>query len=135
MVSFICLEHMKDSVEQHQPAGYNISKKTLKMCGLVDDPDCRIKGKDQELKKAEVEKSEKAVVSVMAAIRNFTNPFEVADKIKLYNLASGAPVLHHDVMQAKIKVKNQKDDFIRVRLASGRSADLFFEPIPQLKLR
>lgn len=37
-------------------------------------------------------------------------------------------------MQAEIKGKNIKDDFIRVTFASGRFADLFFEPIPQWKL-
>ena len=107
------------------------------MCGLVDNPDCPTKWKHRVLEKAEIEKSEKAVIRVMTAIRNFTNPFEVADKSKLYNLASGAPVLlglENNVVQAKITGKNQKDDFISVRLASGRSADFSFEPIPQLKL-
>ena len=65
----------------------------------------------------------------MAAIRNFTNPFEVPDKNKLYNLAAGAPVpldVEIDVMKAEVKGKNQKDAFIRDRLATGCSAELFF---------
>ena len=113
-------------------------EKLLEMCGLIDDPDCPRKGKHRELEKAEIEKSEKAVINVMAAIRNFTNPFEVPDKNKLYNLASGAPVpldVEIDVMQAEVKGKNQKDAFIRDRLATGCSAELFFEPIPRLKLK
>ena len=69
---------------------------------------------------------------------NFTNPFEVADKIKLYKLASGAPIppdVEIDVLQAEIKGKNKKDELIRVRLASDRSIVLFFEPIYRYKLK
>ena len=69
---------------------------------------------------------------------NFTNPFEVADKIKLYKLASGAPIppdVEIDVLQAEIKGKNKKDELIRVRLASDRSIVLFFEPISRYKLK
>ena len=98
------------------------SEKLLEMCGLIDNPDCPKRGKHRELEKAEIEKSEKAVIRVMAVIRNFTNPFEVADKSKLYNLESGSPVpsdVENNVKQAKIKGKNQKDYFIRVRLALG----------------
>ena len=73
----------------------------------------------------------------MTATRHFTNPFELAHKSKLYNLVSGAPVppdVEIDVMQAEIKGQNKKDEFIWISLTSGRSADLFVEPIPRLKL-
>ena len=73
----------------------------------------------------------------MTATRYFTNPFELAHKSKLYNLVSGAPVppdVEIDVMQAEIKGQNKKDEFIWISLTSGRSADLFVEPIPRLKL-
>ena len=30
---------------------------------------------------------------------------------------------------------NQKDEVIWIRLASGRSTDMIFEPIPRLKLK
>ena len=112
-------------------------KKLLEMCGLVDDLDSPEKRKHRKLEKAEVEKSEKALIRLMTAIRKFTSPFEVADKWKLCNLASGAsvpPNVDIDVMQAEIKGKSQKDDFILVRLNSGHSTDLFFESIPRLKL-
>ena len=79
------------------------------------DPDCPTKGKHQELEKAEIENSEKAMIRLMAAIKNFTNLFEVADKSKLCNLASGSLVPPHveiDAMQAEIKGNNKKDEFI-----------------------
>ena len=38
-------------------------------------------------------------------------------------------------MQAEIKRENQKDEFVRVRLASGLSVDLFFEPLLRFKLK
>ena len=41
---------------------------------------------------AEIEKSKKTVIRNKTAIRNLTNTFEVADKSKLYNLVSCAPV-------------------------------------------
>lgn len=59
-------------------------KKLLEMCGFINDPDFPKKGKDWELKKAKIEKSEKAVIKVITTIRNFTNPLEVAGKSKLY---------------------------------------------------
>ena len=37
-------------------------------------------------------------------------------------------------MRKETKRKNQKDDLVCVRLASSRSANLFFQPLPRLKL-
>ena len=45
------------------------------------------------------------------------------------------PDVEINIIQAEIKGKNKKDDFIWVRLASGCSADLFFELVPLLKLK
>ena len=112
--------------------------KNLKMCGLDDDPDHPRKGKHRDLEKAEICKSENAVQRVIAAINNFTNPFEIPDKDKLYNLASGAPVssaVETDVLQAERKGKEQKEEFVKNRLMSGRSSELFFEPISRLNLK
>ena len=102
-------------------------EKLLEMCGLNDDPDCPRKGKHREMEKAEIERSKKAVIRVMAA-KNVCNPFETSDKTKLYNLASGAPVplnVEIDLMQAEVKGNNQKNKFIQIRLLSGRPKDFF----------
>ena len=53
--------------------------------------DCPRAGRHCELKKAEVKKWEESVQRVLGAVRNFINPFTVADKNRLYSLASGAP--------------------------------------------
>ena len=74
----------------------------------------------------------------MTTIRNFTNLFKETIKSKLYNITSGAPVplnVEIDFMEAEFRENNQKYDFTWVRLASGGSKDLFFEPIPQLKVK
>ena len=62
------------------------------MADLITDPDNPRSGRHRELEKAEISKSEQAVVRVIDAVKNFTNPFTVADKEQLYCLASGAPV-------------------------------------------
>ena len=59
-------------------------EKTLDMCGLLDDPDAPLAGKHRELEKAEIQKSEEAVLAVIAAINSFTNPFRLIDKDNLY---------------------------------------------------
>ncbi|KAK2183590.1 hypothetical protein NP493_304g07046 [Ridgeia piscesae] len=46
-------------------------------------------GRHRELEKAEVKKCQESVQRVLAAVKNFTNPFTVADKNRLYSLASG----------------------------------------------
>ena len=61
------------------------------MVDITNDPNCPRVGRHCELKKAKVKKCEESVQHVFAAFRNFTNPFTVADKNRLYSVASGAP--------------------------------------------
>ena len=61
------------------------------MIDITNDPDCPRAGRHCELNKVEVKKCEESVQRVLAAVRNFINPFTVADKNRLYSLASGAP--------------------------------------------
>ena len=56
------------------------------------------------MEKAEVKTCEDSVLRVLAAVRNFTNPFTVADKNRLYSLTSSAPVpmeVEMDVLRAE----------------------------------
>ena len=50
------------------------------MADLITDPDNPRSGTHSELEKAEISKSEQAVVRVIDAVKNFTNPFTIADK-------------------------------------------------------
>ena len=61
------------------------------MVDINNDPDCQRPGRHCELKKAEVKKCDESVQRFLAAVRNFTNPFTVADKNRLYCLVSDAP--------------------------------------------
>jgi len=113
-------------------------EKMLEMCGLIDDPECPKAGKHRELERAELKKSEDAVQRTISAIRNFTNPFTLADKNLLYSLASGAPVspdVELDVLRAEAAGKEAKESFIRDRFVNGSSTALFFEPIKKQKLK
>uniref|UniRef100_UPI00358E939A uncharacterized protein n=1 Tax=Myxine glutinosa TaxID=7769 RepID=UPI00358E939A len=86
--------------------------------------------------KAEIRKGEEAVQRTLTTIKNFTNPFTIIDKDKLYCLASGAPVpmdVEMDVLQAEAVGKAAKADFIR-RLESGEP-ESFFNPIKRKKLK
>lgn len=106
------------------------------MVNLINDPDCPRAGRHRELEKAEVEKGEQAVQRTLEAIRNFTNPFTIPDKDRLYSLASGAPVpmdVEMDILQAEAVGKAAKAAFIR-RLQSGGPGS-FFEPIKKNKLK
>ena len=74
------------------------------MVDIINDPDCPRAGRHREPEKAEVKKGEKSFQRVLAAVRNFPNPFTVADKNRLYSLASGAPVpmeVEMDVLRAE----------------------------------
>ena len=111
-------------------------EKTLEMVDLIDDPDCPRAGRHRELEKAEVQKGEEAVQQTLTTIRNFTNPFTIADKDRLYSLASGAPVpmdVEMDVLGAEAVGKAAKADFIR-RIQSGEPGS-FFDPIKRKKLK
>lgn len=106
------------------------------MVDLIDDPECPKAGRHRELEKAEIRKSEKAVQNVLTAVSNFTNPFTIADKDRIFSLASGAPVtidVEVDVLQAEVVGKAAKADFIK-RLQSGDPGN-FFNPIKRNKLK
>lgn len=106
------------------------------MVDLIDDPECPKAGRHRELEKAEIRKSEKAVQNVLTAVSNFTNPFTIADKDRIFSLASSAPVtidVEVDVLQAEAVGKAAKADFIK-RLQSGDPGN-FFNPIKRNKLK
>lgn len=106
------------------------------MVDLIDDPECPKAGRHRELEKAEIRKSEKAVQNVLTAVSNFTNPFTIADKDRIFSLASSAPVtidVKVDVLQAEAVGKAAKADFIK-RLQSGDPGN-FFNPIKRNKLK
>ena len=107
------------------------------MADLITDPDNPRSGRHRELEKAEISKSEQAVVRVIdGAVKNFTNPFMIADKERLYCLASGAPVpldVETDVLQAEATGKDAKGDFVDV-LKNGEAGSFFF-PIKKKKLK
>lgn len=110
----------------------------LEVCGMLDDPDVPKAGRHRELERAEIKKSEEAVVRTMSAIRNFTNPFSIPDKDHLYSLASGAPVpfdVEVDVLSAEKVGKEAKQAFIEERFKNGSSQDLFFVPITRRNLK
>ncbi|KAH3820951.1 hypothetical protein DPMN_122704 [Dreissena polymorpha] len=59
-------------------------EKMLDMCELIEDPDLPKAGRHRALERAEIRKSEKAVVNTMAVIRSFSNPFISTDKEHVY---------------------------------------------------
>ena len=67
-------------------------EKTLELVDIINDPDCPGAGRHRELEKAEIKKCEESVQRVLAAVRNFANPFTVADKNRFYSLTSSAHV-------------------------------------------
>jgi hypothetical protein len=100
----------------------------LEMCGLINDPECPKAGKHRELEASEIKKSERKTLN---AIKNFTDPFAIIDKDRLYNIASGAPVspeIEIDVLQADAAGKEAKNAFIRDRFQNGSFEKTFFEP-------
>ena len=62
------------------------------MVDIINDPDCPRAGRHRELEKAEVKKCEESVQRILAAVRNFTDPFTVVDMNRLYSLTYSAPV-------------------------------------------
>lgn len=111
-------------------------EKTLEMVGLIDDPDSPLKGKHRELEQAQIKKSEEAVQRVLEAIRNFTNPFTIDDRERLYSLASGAPVssdIENDILEAEAIGKAAKTDFVK-RLQNDETMG-FFDPIKRKNLK
>ena len=113
-------------------------ERTLEMCGMVTDPDAPKAGKHRELEAAKIRKSEEAVQRTITAIKIFTNPSTIPDKSRLYSIASGAPVssdIENDVLQAEVKGKEAKEEFIKDRLGPTSPEKCFFERIKKLKLK
>lgn len=111
-------------------------EKTLDMVDLIQDPDNPRSGRHRELELAEIAKSEQAVGRVINAITNFTNPFTVHNKDRLFCLASGAPVpadVEKDVLESEDIGKAAKKEFVD----SLKDADVenFFNPIKRKKLK
>ena len=89
-----------------------------------------------KLEKAEIAKSERVVICVIDAIKSSTNPFDIANKDKLYCLASGAPVsavVETGVLQEEVVRDASKMEFNQ-SLQNG-DADCFFNPIKKKKLK
>ena len=110
-------------------------ERMLEMCDMINDSECPRAGKHRELEAAEIKKSEEAVRRTMAAIDNFTNPFTIADKDRLYCLASGAPAppeVEIDVLRAEAAGKLAKETFVSERFEEKSKE--FFDPIHKLKL-
>ena len=64
----------------------------LEMRDMIDDSECPKYGEHRDLEASQIMKNECAVKKIMEAISHFTNPWKIADKEKLYGLASGALV-------------------------------------------
>ena len=82
----------------------------IKICGLVDDPKLLTAGKQHELEKFQIAKSKTAIQRIIMAIRNITNPFEVIEKVHLFNLESGAPTpkdVERDALRGE-KIRKEK---------------------------
>ena len=64
----------------------------METVGLISDSDCPKAEQHHKLEKAATKKSEDDLQQVLAAIKNFTNSFDIAVKDRLYSLASRAPM-------------------------------------------
>ena len=87
---------------------------------MIDDTECPKAGKHRGPEVAQIKKSEEAV---QKAIDNFTNPWRIPDKNKLYSLASGAPVppeVEVDVLRAELLGKSLKEQFIHQKPTQER---------------
>ena len=96
---------------------------------LADDSDAK---KHRELRRTEIERSEKNVVKVAEAIVGFINPFEMEQKDKLYCIASATSAIECDVILAETFGAKAKVDFISERLEKHEK---FFDPIKRLNLK
>lgn len=93
---------------------HNIRTSSVLWKNFRNYPDYPKAGRHRGLEKAKIKKSESAVQKVLAAIKNFVNPFTM-DKGRLYSLAYGAPVsadTEKDVLIAEAVGKAAKADFI-----------------------
>ena len=77
----------------------------------------------KDIQPAEILKGERSVAKAMEAIENFSSPFEVPDRNKLYRLSSGVPVplnVENDVLEAEKTGNTEKEKFIKERLVKMR---------------
>ena len=91
------------------------------MVDKINDLDRQKARRHRKLEKSLVIEVEESVQRVTGAVRNFTNPFTVADKNRHYSMTSGAPVpmeIEMDVLRAEAAGMAAKGDFIG-RLQSG----------------
>lgn len=103
---------------------------------MIDDPEYPKQRRHRDLDKSEIKKSEDAVQRTISAIQNFTNPFTIHDKSRLYSLASGAPIpqeFEKDILTSDDVGKTAKDNFIKSRLQHSEHS--FFDPVKKQKLR
>ena len=109
----------------------------LDMCDMIDDPERPKSGKHRDIEVSQIKKSENAVKKIMEAISHFTNPWRIANKDRLYCLASEAPVseeIEKDVLRADVLGKDLKKTFIQQRLTHGHEKH-FFDPVTRQKLK
>ena len=110
---------------------------TLEMCGMVEDPDSSSAGVHRECQPSEIAKMENAVQRVQTAIMNFSNPFNLSDKGKLYSISSGAPVSQEaedDILRAERVGNEAKEQFVQERLQGPNPQKNFFDSIKKFRL-
>ena len=105
----------------------------LKICDMIDDPECPKTGKHRDLGSSQIKKSECAVKKIMEAISHFIDPWKIAGKEKLYCLEYGALVseeIKKDILRSDELGKTLKSTFIQERLKHGDEKH-FFDPVTQ----
>ena len=73
------------------------------MCDMINEPESPKSGKHCDLEASQIKKIDFPVRKITKAISHFTSPWKIADKEKLYCLASGAPILEEiekDILRA-----------------------------------
>ena len=86
-----------------------------------------------------MKRNEAAVQRAMDAMEGFLNPFEVADRDRLYILSSGNPVpldIEHDVLSAEEAGRLEKEKFVSERLQKDDDDEEgpdFFDRLKKLK--
>ena len=101
---------------------------------MSNETDSSKSGKRHELLPSEVKRSEAAVQRAIEAIQGFLNPFNVADKERMYILPSGNPVppdIANDVLSAEEVSWLERDKFASERLQKDVNVELkdFFDKL------
>ena len=106
---------------------------TLSMADMLSG--MTIGTKHQDVRPAEVLKSEKLVVRVTEAVESFLNPFATESTEQLLSLSSGATTTQEgqkDVLRAEQAGKDAKETFIATHLVLGCN---FFKPVKRPNLK